>query len=299
MKCHSCGYEIGKESEECPKCGHKIIDEHKSSNIGHIKLSARASSNAGEIAFENHSSMNNTLNPMMVLEKGAQAFLLGFKSIFKNKRKLMLIAILAIIWITLIILPYVGFNPLPVKIASFLTFAQGGASLNAGRAIGGLIGKGIYAVFFVSLFDGGFKSIKSGIKPLWSHIKSINKYNLAYLFLGIGTSAILYNFLVGYAALIKGMVGIAASALVLSALGLKQGFIYSLVFAASAKRYKSGPKPNQMGCDLLLAGLSLGFFLSIFLSIIPIGFVPYLFGILCLILGIVFIFVFKNKEAKS
>ncbi|MDD4194274.1 MAG: hypothetical protein PHW37_03295 [Acholeplasmataceae bacterium] len=243
--------------------------------------------------------MNNTLNPMMVLEKSAQAFLLGLKSIFKNKRKLLLIAILAIIWITLIILPYVGFNPLPVKIASFLTFAQGGASLNVARVIGGVIGKGIYAVFFVSLFDGGFKSIKSGFKPLWGHIKSINKYNLAYLFLGIGIAAILYNFLVGYAALIKGMVGIAAIALVLSAIGLKQGFIYSLILAASAKRYKSGPKPNQMGCDLLLTGLSLGFFLSIFLSIIPIGFAPYLFGLFCLILGIVFIFVFKNKEAKS
>lgn len=298
MRCVSCQHEVKDQDLICPNCGKSLKDDSTQSMDMKISIQSFASNSAGEMPFFNQ-TFSQELNPMLVLEKKAIGMIVGFKTMFKNKRKLIIIAILAIIWILMILLPYLGFNPLPVKVLSFLTFAQGGASLNTFRAVGGLLGKGVYAIFFVSLFDGKFKSIIGGIKPLINTIKQTKKGQFAFLLVGIGVACILYNFLTGYAALIKSMIGIASLSLVLQALNTKQGFIYAFVMASTASRKKKQVIASHERTESLMSGLVIGFSLSILLSIIPIGYAPYIFGALMVVIGVTLMITSKNTEVQS
>nr|WIF88375.1 hypothetical protein QOL21_07995 [Acholeplasma laidlawii] len=105
-----------------------------------------------------------------------------------------------------------------------MTFAQGGTSANPLRMIGGWLGKGVYAIFFVSLFEQGFKPVIRGIKEILRQDKSDQKQSISTIIIGMGIAGILYNFLTGYAAWIKSMVGVAAIVTVLSAIALKKDF---------------------------------------------------------------------------
>ena len=298
MRCVSCQHEIKDQDLICPNCGRSLKDDSPQSMNMKISIQSFASNSAGEMSFLNQ-TFSQELNPMIVLEKKAIGMMTGFKTIFKNKRKLIIIAILAIVWILLILLPYLGFNPLPVKVLSFLTFAQGGASLNTFRAVGGLLGKGVYAIFFVSLFDGQFKSIIRGIKPLMNTIKQTKKGQFAFFLVGIGVACILYNFLTGYAALIKSMIGIASLSLVLQAFNSKQGFVYAFIMASTASRKNKQPIASHERTESLMSGLVIGFTLSILLSIIPIGYAPYIFGALIVIIGVILMITSKNIEVQS
>ncbi len=298
MRCKTCQHVVEKEDLICPNCGNPLEKDSPQLMNEVTKIQSFASNSKGEISFSNQTLMQ-TMNPMLVLERKAMGMMSGLKNIFKDRRKLFLVLILAFLWILLILLPYLGFNPLPIKILSFLTFAQGGASLNSFRVIGGLVGKGVYAIFFVSLFDGEFKNMMGGMKPLLKNIKQTKKDYLPFLLIGIGTACVLYNFFAGYAALMKGMIGIASLSLILQVLHDKKGFIYAFVLASTAQRKNKQIRANQKRTEILLSGLAVGFVLSILLSIIPIGYAPYLFGALTMVIGIVFFMMNKNQEVLS
>lgn len=295
MRCTNCNTELLEGQTECSKCGQKA--ETKKPLKENIKISTKALSSKGEMSFGD-SDIFYSLYPMSVIGQVLSKSLSGFKTIFKNKKRLILILILVVIWVLLILLPFLGFNPLPVKIVSFLTFAQGAASDNPIRFIGGLFGKGVFAIFFVTLFDGGFKSMINGFKPFIQGIKNIKKNQLSYLLIGIGVASILYNFFAGYAALIKGMVGVSAILLILSALSTQTGFLYKLMVAVTAKRHQNHKSANEHGAKSLMSGLVIGFSLGIILSIIPIGYAPYLAGLFFLAIGIILLFVLKQNEVS-
>ncbi|MDD4078050.1 MAG: hypothetical protein PHT03_08805, partial [Bacilli bacterium] len=121
-----------------------------------VTLRSKAAAAAGEVAYSGISVLD-VLSPVILIKESFGKLILSLKSIFKNKKRLILIGIIALLWIIFILLPVFGINPLPVKILSFLTFAQGGISMNPLRVIGGVIGKGVFAIFFLSLFDDGLK----------------------------------------------------------------------------------------------------------------------------------------------
>lgn len=296
MRCMNCNAELLEGQVECLSCGHKV--ETNKPLKENIKMSTKALSSKGEMSVGG-SDIFYSLYPMAIIGQVFTKSLLGFKTIFKNKKRLILILILVVIWVLLILLPFLGFNPLPIKIVSFLTFAQGAASNNPIRFVGGLFGKGVFAIFFVTLFDGGFKSMIKGIKPFLQGVKNTKKYQLSFLFLGIGVACILFNFFSGYAALIKSMVGVSAVFLILSALSTQTGFLYKLMVAFTAKRHHNHKSANEKGAKSLMSGLVIGFSLSILLSIIPFGYAPYLAGLLFITIGIILLFVVKQHEVLS
>ena len=296
MRCMSCNAELLEGQVECLSCGHKV--ETNKPLKENIKMSTKALSSKGEMSVGG-SDIFYSLYPMAIIGQVFTKSLLGFKTIFKNKKRLILILILVVIWVLLILLPFLGFNPLPIKIISFLTFAQGAASNNPIRFIGGLFGKGVFAIFFVSLFDGGFKSMIKGFKPFFQGVKNTKKYQLSFLFLGIGIACILYNFFSGYAALIKGMVGVSAILLILSAFSKETGFFYKLMVAFTAKRHKNHKSANEKGAKSFMSGLVIGFSLGILLSIFPLGYTPYLAGLLFVTIGTILLFVLKQHEVSS
>lgn len=292
MKCPYCGSKIKEDLDICSTCGKDI---RKSMTF---KVSDRASNLSGEVVFKDLGFLN-TLNPIHVLKKGLFSIPSGFMQLIKNKKRIVILTALAVIWIVLILLPYLRMNPLVVQILSFLMFAQGGASANSLRMIGGLLGKGVYAVFFVSLFEQGFKPFFKGTKDILRQLKSIQKQSLSTILIGMGTAGVLYNFLTGYAAWIKSMVGIAAIFIILSALALQKGFLFDFIRALTFTCLRHKKTTNEVILASLMEGLILGFLISIGLSFLPIGYAPYIFGFLCFILGYTSFYTYGIEVKRS
>lgn len=263
-----------------------------------VTLRSKAAAAAGEVAYSGISVLD-VLSPVILIKESFGKLILSLKSIFKNKKRLILIGIIALLWIIFILLPVFGINPLPVKILSFLTFAQGGISMNPLRVIGGVIGKGVFAIFFLSLFDDGLKRMKGAFPKLLSSFKTKSVYQIGLMLTGVGLSLILYNFMAGYAALIKAMVGVASLMLILETIGTEQGFIIQMTAALTAKQTPNGKVSDEKAIQSLLTGLTTGFAFGVLLSLVPFGYTPYIAGAAAFPVGVVFVLVFKNKEAKQ
>ncbi|WP_441361609.1 hypothetical protein [Acholeplasma laidlawii] len=298
MKCPYCGSEIKSDRDICSTCG-KDINQSKTveKQSKTFRVSDRASSSSGEVMFKDLGFLN-ALNPIHILKKGFLSIPSGFKGLFKDKKRFIILIALAAVWIVLILLPYLGFNPLVVQILSFLTFAQGGTSANPLRMIGGWLGKGVYAIFFVSLFEQGFKPVIRGIKEILRQDKSDQKQSISTIIIGMGIAGILYNFLTGYAAWIKSMVGVAAIVTVLSAIALKKGFLFDFIRAITYTCLKHKKTSNEVISKSLMEGLILGFLISIGLSFLPIGYAPYIFGFFCFILGYALFYTYGIEVKK-
>ena len=65
----------------------------------------------------------------------------------KNPKQLIPTVVLGIFWLALALLGSFGINPLPVRILSFLTFAQGGMFGGVLGAVGGILGKLVVVAF--------------------------------------------------------------------------------------------------------------------------------------------------------
>ena len=67
-------------------------------------------------------------------------------TVLKNPKQMIPTVVLGIVWLVLALLASFGINPLPVRILSFLTFAQGGMFGGVLGAVGGILGKVVIAV---------------------------------------------------------------------------------------------------------------------------------------------------------
>ena len=68
-------------------------------------------------------------------------------SALKNPKQMIPTVVLGVFWLVLALLGSYGINPLPVRIISFITFAQGGMFGNVLGAIGGILGKLLVVAF--------------------------------------------------------------------------------------------------------------------------------------------------------
>jgi len=244
---------------------------------------------------------DSILNPLKVLTQGISSLFSNFKTVFKSKRKLIPALALAVIWMVLILLRLLGVNAMPVNILSFLTFAQGGLSPNLFHIIGGVIGKGVFAGLVLSFFSGQnpLQNFTSGIKQISNLIftKSLNE--IAALLIGAGAALIAYNFMAGQASLEMSMAAVAGFILSLRALGNRTGFLKSFVYSVVAK-IKRGKQVDTVYVNRIIAGMSMGFVLSMPLSLTNILTIGYLAGFLLLIAGIVLsITSGKGKEVAA
>ena len=193
--------------------------------------------------------------PGKVMGNGARSFFSSLGSLFKEPKRLIPVALLAAVWLTLDILKACGINPIPTRILSFLTFANGGMSGGFLGAVGGILGKGIFAGAVASLI-GLFTRKSGGKRSFGETLKGAFGVSLdtlwAYL-CGIGGAMLLYLFISGGATRISFMGGIAAAFLAARS-AVSGGFLGRLL--ASFTKGKTVSNPQVQG---ILRGLSVGF----------------------------------------
>ena len=275
MFCPKCGNKLPDDARFCDKCGNPVsgiqsaapkqkTNERRiqpSENETSQKQCLTASASAGETAFGSFGGDAAGVasavlpGPAKVIGNGLRSLFTSIGSSFKDPKRLIPAFVIAAVWLVLNILQACGINPVPTRILSFLTFANGGMSGGFFGAIGGIIGKGIFAGALVSLIGlftrkGGEKrSFKDTVKGMFG----VSLGTLWAYLCGIGAAMLLHLFISGGATRISFMGGIAASFLAARA-ALNNGFLKRLL--GSFTKSKSPSHPNVQG---LMRGLSVGF----------------------------------------
>ena len=308
MFCPKCGNKLPDNAKFCDKCGNPVgsVPNNQSVNnqtpaqtppvqstekrapepqafrFSALNVSGEAA--YGAIGSTAMSAVSNAIpGPGKVIGTSVKQFFTSIGSAFKDPKRLIPAFVLAVVWLTLNILQACGINPIPAQILSFFTFANGGMSGGFFGAVGGILGKGIFAGALVSLI--GLFTRKGGAKRSfgetlkWAFGVSLDTL-WAYL-TGIGAAMLLYLFISGGATRISFMGGIAAAFLAARA-ALSGGFLKNLL--GSFTKSKSPSNPNVSG---IIRGLSVGFAASAFIGLSNINLILIITGSVLLVGGIV------------
>jgi len=201
--CTGCGTALNEGAKFCTKCGTRTLAVPKEAETLPDKAvpdSSSTLSKAGEkmaanaktkVAAYVKDNLPNTvpayrsagefvlpfeLSPLSggpdaedllsVLKSGFTGLAGGFKGALKDKKRLVIVISLAIIWLLVNLLAVSGISPLPVQVLSWITAAKG-------SFIGGSIGKGLVAALLVQLVvkQGMLQDIKGGLGQLTSVFK--------------------------------------------------------------------------------------------------------------------------------
>ena len=254
-----------------------------------------ASEFPGEVAVENYLKSET---PSELINKLAHRLMKVITFKVFSLRNLIVLCVLSLVWVILTLLPHLGYNPFFIKILSLLTFSQGGASNSSFKIFGGLVGKSIFLVFITTFLDGSIKKIHQSIKPFIRGFKQKSKIGFGYLFLGIGVANIIFNFIVGYAALIRGIIGLVCFILILLALKSTRGFTYRFIYSILRKYKNIETKTISEKMNAILSGMGLGFIIGTLLSLVPYGYTPYFMGLLFAILSVLFFVLDKTMTKK-
>ena len=279
MFCPKCGRQLPDGAKFCDRCGHSFAPApNEPSPAPEPRPQAQpqpaaapepkvfnfaAQSGAGEAVLGSIGGAATAAAAQAipgfgrVLGGGFKSFFKSIGSAFKEPKKLIPAFVLAGVWLILNVLQACGVDPVPTKVLSFLTFARGGTSGGFIGALGGILGKGLFAGAVASLIGlftrkrGGEKrsfgaTLKGafGVSPdtLWPYL------------LGIGAAMLLYLFISGGATRVSFMGGAAASFLAARA-ALGNGFLKRLIGSLTSKgKAKAGP-----GAEGFIRGLSVGF----------------------------------------
>lgn len=225
-----------------------------------------------------------------IFETGTPGFSVFFRQYLKNPRQLMPILVLALLWLILSLLPALGINPLPVKILSFLTFAQGGMYVGIWGAVGGIVGKAVFAYFVSALImplfsdKNPFKGMR--LKSLASGLALQGASAAAELVIGAGLALVVFNFFTGNAGPVNSMIGITGLLLALKALLSKGDFLRGLLLSA-ANKLSRGKTPSPVSVNRVLAGYGAGSALGVLLTALPLPYLPYILGAIFFIAGLI------------
>lgn len=229
--------------------------------------------------------------PLQVIGSAISGLFGGIRGALKDKKRLVTIIVMTLIWLLLLLLPALGVDSGASKLLSFLTFAQGGTAGGLLGIAGGVVGKGVFSCFIFSfivpLFSGQnpFKGMGGSFRALFSQSSVQGGAGFSFLLLGLGAALIAYNFFVGSASLQNSMMGIASLLLGLRALVSRAGFLRSFAVSLSHKII-GGREADLYSAGRFIAGWSAGSAAAVPLSALPIGTLPYLVGALCLIVGL-------------
>ncbi len=216
----------------------------------------------------------------------------SLKRFFRNPKQLLPMVGLALFWLVLSLMPPLGINPWPVRFLSFLTFAQGGMYGGVVGALGGIIGKALFAYFFsallLPLFSGKnhFKALGTGFKSLAAGMALQGISAAAELMLGLGLALVLFNFFTGNANPVNSMAGIVGCLLALKALLSRGDLLRNLVLTA-ANKLSRGKTPKPLTVNRVIAGYGAGSALGIAISAVPLPYLAYILGALIFIVGLV------------
>lgn len=281
--CRNCGKQLNKTAKFCKYCGYQLMAvQEKSSFIpenriiaaknpgefdyGDIDLKSIARAEVGKAASKAMAGtpVMEILSPIKVLAASIGGFLRGIVNLVRNPKSAIIPFVFAVIWIVLAFLRDSGL--LPVRILSWLTFAEGG--LDRGSIvgmIGGILGKSVVVTMFASLFSGGAVSFLRGLKDIFNG--KGEKRGVLTIIIGLVTGVLLYFAFSGFGTASAGtsMAGIAGAILSVEAVGGSGGMIGSLAQSVTSKM-QSGVRVPQHGKAVgLLTGMSLGFLIVAFI----------------------------------
>ena len=203
----------------------------------------------------------------------------------KKPVKLIPAIILAVIWLVINILQACDINPIPVRVISFLTFADAGTHGGFIGAVGGIIGKGFFAgavVVLVDLFKHRNKGEKRSFKETIIGSFGVGKDTLWVYLLGIGVAMFFFLFISGGATRISFMGGIATAYLAARA-ALNCGFLQMFI-ASFVSKGKEKASPGVAGC---VRGLSTGLMASALIGLINVNLVLIIIGSILVVGGTV------------
>ena len=221
-------------------------------------------------------------------------------TVLKNPKQMLPTVVLGLVWLVLALMGSFGINPLPVRILSFFTFAQGGMFGGVLGAAGGILGKVVVATFLnatvVPLFQkkAPFSGIGGGIKGFFGTIAVNSITAVAPLLGGVGTSLLLYAFMNSTQSLQNSMVGIIAFVMLLQNIGRQGGFLWGLAFSV-ANSVSKGRTPSYIEVSRCIGGMTLGFALGVALSAMGLRWCAWL-GAVLLIAALIFVIVSKGKK---
>lgn len=216
--------------------------------------------------------------------------------VFKHPLRLLPTLVLGIVWIVIGYLSSVISLPLPLKVVSFLSFAEGGLFGGVFGAVGGIVGKVIVAAFVnaavLPLFDKKmpFSGFFSGFKGMAKSISLGSIKGVAPLICGLGLSLLLYSFMNITQSGQNSVVGLVSIVLLVQGIASQGGFMWGLLFCAAGK-ISGGRTPSFVSVTRMIAGMSMGFTIAVGLSVIGLpfcfilGFPITLFGLLLLLLA--------------
>lgn len=268
------------------------------------------------------------IGPFRYLSGGFMRTIRGMKTVFKNKKLFIPVIILACLWLVLNLLAAFGIEPDAVKILSILTFAKGGTTGGALDIAGGLAGKGVFAFFITSMVIPIFTRrkpsaaenkagpSKGGVSQFFSSLSESFKStaSLPLLLLGCAIAFLLYNFMTGDNSLQNCMAGISALLVSIRAIanktGFLSGFLTSWINRSSSKKAARIMKKNTAGAAItkinsddavrkakrFIAGLTLGFTLSIPLSAIGYRYTVYIAGAVFILASAILAIASKGKK---
>lgn len=306
--CTSCGAALNEGAKFCAKCGANAFQSNESAQIS--TEMPKAAKSEQEIP----KTMNSTKKKPSIDQAsddapqhspmGARKFIIAYirqsLTVLKNPKQMIPTVVLGLVWLVLALLGSFGINPLPIRILSFLTFAQGGMFGGVLGAAGGILGKVVVAAFLnaaiVPLFHkkAPFSGIGGGIKGFFSGLAVKSITAVAPLLGGIGTSLLLYAFMNSTQSLQNSMVGIIAFVMLLQNLGRQGGFLWGLAFSA-ANSLSKGRTPSYIGVTRCVSGMTLGFALGVALSAMGLRWCAWL-GTALLIAALIFIIISKGKK---
>ncbi len=220
-----------------------------------------------------------------------KAAISGIGTILKKPKILLTTLFISALQVALSYLKILMPSSFLVTIASFFTFAQGGMYAGLLGAVGGVMGKGIYAWFMNTLF---FSSSKSKNKNEQNEKTERKKKGKFALFLaGVGIALISYNFLTGNASIENSVIGITAIAACLRAIKRKNGYLIGLICSFTKGRMSRNIAAN------VIKGMVLGFLAGVISSLKFTGIVCYIAGAIIFILALILLAGRKRTVAAA
>lgn len=292
--CHQCGSPVSPGARFCPKCG-AGVQPATVSEPANPPIQAPPARPAGVKAL------------MIDAFQRTKASLADY---FEHPKKLIPMLVLAAVWLLLSLLPAFGINPWPVKLLSFLTFAQGGMYGGFWGVVGGVIGKAVVAYFVSTLLlpllkgKNPLKGMGDGFKRFFSGMAVKSAAAGAQLMLGIGLALIVFNFLTGNASAVNSLVGVIGFVLAIRALFTSGGFFWSLMLSV-AHRLSGGRIPSQMAIGRVMSGYAAGSALSVALAaVLPpyrlfSAYLPYAAGGILILVGVILLVTSKTGKGAA
>ncbi len=229
-----------------------------------------------------------------------KALICKLKNLLKNPKKLIPTFVLCAVWLVFSLMSAFGVNVPALRFFYTLTYANGGMFGGLFGALGGIFGKAVFAaavnmiVLAVCEKRNPFKGTAKGMKGVFAGGLSA----VSPLLIGGGLGVLLYCFFNVTSSPVNCAAAAAAAVGALSALGKRNGLLFSLIFGIMNK-FPGGKTPSLTAVSRVITGFSLGFALSLPITFARLPLLTFILGILLTAAGILISLFVRKKPAAA